>query len=127
MVEAETLRETVAGFYGVPAEALHDGFALSTPERQGSIARYALDGLIRRELGVRSRAVHTARTYGELERALLDGSAPKAGAAQRGSKRLDRVSCGIDMESIDALPETDDYFGHVFYVEHFTRGEIGYC
>jgi len=127
MKQAEILRKTVAEFYGVTVETISGDFELNTPERQGSIARYALDAAIRRALNVRSRAVHTARTYGELERALLNGTAPADETAANLMTKPDTVACGIDLEAADALPEADDYFGHEFYSAHFTKAEIGYC
>jgi phosphopantetheine--protein transferase-like protein len=37
------------------------------------------------------------------------------------------LSCGIDVESISALPEADDYWEEPFYHTHFTDAEIAYC
>jgi phosphopantetheine--protein transferase-like protein len=34
---------------------------------------------------------------------------------------------GIDIEDVEALPQTDDYREHPFYQDNFTSAEIAYC
>ncbi len=76
MDKREALRALVADFFEVPRDRVDDAFRLAGPRMQGSVARYALDAGIRRKVGLTSRAVYTATTFGELAAALLDGAAP---------------------------------------------------
>ena len=124
-IDTDKLRSAVAEFYGADASAITPDFKLTTPERQGSIARYALDAALSRAMGVRSRSVYTVATYGELESALTGEAvapSPRATVNVGGD-----VACGIDLESVESMPEADDYFAHEFYSAHFTSAEIAYC
>ena len=40
---------------------------------------------------------------------------------------MDDLACGIDIERVDAMPVTDDYWEHEFYKESFSKDEIAYC
>ena len=40
---------------------------------------------------------------------------------------VDDLACGIDIERVDAMPVTDDYWEHEFYKESFSKDEIAYC
>jgi phosphopantetheine--protein transferase-like protein len=125
---SKQLREIVAVFFEISPDAMGEDFNLSTEQRQGSIARYALAAIVRREMGIQSRAIHSAKTYGELESALLNGeaSAPQviAHAPVTGPAG---AACGVDIELVENLPPADDYFSHEFYQDHFSPAEIAYC
>jgi phosphopantetheine--protein transferase-like protein len=141
MEKQETLRETVARFLQAEPAALTPDFPLTGPRMEGSVARYALDAAIRRAVGVKCRAVYTAKTYGALEAAVLgkegapdeeDGTSSAAASAGVPATTTEAgdgnaVSCGVDMELVDNLPEADDYWSHEFYQAHFTKAEIAYC
>ncbi len=130
------LRDTVAGFLGVDANAIGPDFPLSR-KLAGSLARATLDAAIRRRVGVKSRAVYTARTYGELQAAILgDGSpVPSSAAASPPPTEApdlptddgEHAACGVDMELVEHLPAAEDYWEHEFYRANFTRAEIAYC
>src|SRR3954452_2447145 len=69
----DRLRRAVAEFFEVEEEVVGPAFSLQGRRGQGSIARAALDSVIRRRVGLTSRAVYSARTYGELEAELVPG------------------------------------------------------
>jgi phosphopantetheine--protein transferase-like protein len=99
--------------------------------------------------------VYSARTYGELEAALLgnasesspqpsraagaspvfppgpaaNGSAPRFAAVSTASVAGTGlpVSCGVDIELVENLPLATDYWEHEFYTTVFTPKEIAYC
>ncbi len=131
----ETLRKTVAEFLGADPAALTADMPLTGKKLSGSVGRALLDVAIRRRVGVTIAAVHTAKTYGELEAAVL-GTSPEfrpsapapaevAPAATMPGGNL--ASCGVDIELVDSLPQAADYWKHEFYQSHFTPAEIAYC
>lgn len=64
---------------------------------------------------------------------LLSGAALRETAAQlpvRVATQPDRsrpAGVGIDIEDIDALPQSEDYREHAFYRDNYTASEIAYC
>jgi phosphopantetheine--protein transferase-like protein len=69
------LRQTVADFFETSAENVSADFPLAGPRLKSSMSRAMLDGAIRRRVGIKSRAVYTAKTFGDLETALLGSDA----------------------------------------------------
>jgi phosphopantetheine--protein transferase-like protein len=143
-METETrdrLRRAVADFFEVDAAAVGPAFPLTARAGQGSIARAALDSMIRRRVGVRAKSVYTASTFGELESELggegeapaEPGSTPAAIPARREPRPPEPsatgglVACGVDIEQIDDLPKATDYWEDAFYRANFTPAEISYC
>src|SRR5262245_52327489 len=138
---AARLRSAVAEFFEIDEGAVGPAFSLQGRRGQGSIARAALDSMLRRRVGLTSRAVYCARTYGELEAELVPDQARVAAPADGGRRRLETeaappavdrpaagaVRCGIDIELIDHLPRADDCWEDPFYRDHFTPAEIAYC
>ena len=137
MEAATLLRKTVAEFFEVDEGQVGPSFSLQA--RQGSIARAALDAAIRGRVGLKSQAVYSAKTFGELEAEIAPGSAgsptpptlapvavpiPVAPAPGVGSSG---ASCGVDLELVDNLPVAVDAWEHEFYRSHFTPSEIAYC
>jgi holo-[acyl-carrier protein] synthase len=113
-------------------------FSLQSRRGQGSIARAALDSLIRRRVGLTSHSVYSARTYGELEAELVPEAASAspvlspAGPSVNGQNATSvlaagAVRCGIDIELIDHLPRVADCWEDPFYRDHFAPAEIAYC
>jgi phosphopantetheine--protein transferase-like protein len=151
METSDLLRATVADFFEVDPGQIGPAFPLAGRLGQGSIARAALDSAIRRRLGLKSKAVYSATTYGELESALLPGESGLAGQiapapaeqpsapATPGVSTDGRagaipaqasgglVSCGVDIELVANLPVATDYWEHEFYSTFFTPKEIAYC
>jgi phosphopantetheine--protein transferase-like protein len=139
---AVRLRQAVAEFFEVGESEVGPAFSLQGRRGQGSIARAALDSLIRRRVGLTSRSVYSARTYAELEAELVPGAATAATAAPLATSLPDPSAngqgitstpvagpacCGIDIELIDHLPRADDCWEDPFYRDHFTATEVAYC
>lgn len=139
----EVLRNTVAEFFQVDPGLVRPDFTLAGARLSNSLARGRLDAAIRRRVGAKLAAVHSAKTYGELEAELLGVPAPAASSSPAASSASSvpasvapevpavvdgaGVRCGIDIELVEALPKASDYWEHEFYRTHFTRAEIAYC
>jgi phosphopantetheine--protein transferase-like protein len=144
MANQQDLRTVLAEFLSIDPASLDGDFALIGPRLHGSIARYALSSAIRRRLGLHSPVIFTAGTYGELEAALLGGASTpmpahmttalippslRNGAADSAMAQntLASLSCGVDIELVENLPEAADYWTSEFYADAFTHAEIAYC
>jgi phosphopantetheine--protein transferase-like protein len=138
MEAKDQLRQIVAQLAGLKPEDISTEFSLKSRGLQSSVRRAALAAAVRRYLGVSVPDVYSVVSYGELEAAVFgDGSkrvlagatpavqtTPSAVSAFKG---LDDLACGIDIETVDAMPITDDYWEHEFYKESFSKDEIAYC
>jgi phosphopantetheine--protein transferase-like protein len=137
------LRQTIAEFLGTESSQIGSDLPLTGSRFQGSLARTQLYAAIQQQLGVKCRAVYTARTYGELQAAVLgtttDGSEVASNTSGVGNGRggfarhhtptdaLTALACGIDIEMVDHFPEAQDYWEDPFYKTAFTSAEIAYC
>jgi phosphopantetheine--protein transferase-like protein len=107
-------------------------FRLDGRRAQGSIGRAALDAAIRRRVGVKSPAVYSANTFGELIGEAPAASSPETPtASNRPAVAVDAtasaVACGVDLELVANLPDTLDPWEDPFYQTHFAPAEIAYC
>jgi len=144
MEQAESLRKLVAEFFEVDPGQIESGFLLAGKQMQGSLARAKLDAAIRRRLGVKLSTVYSSRTYGELEAAIsgkaVSGGQPESSASlpfphrdaahshvPRQTSLTPTISCGIDIELVDNLPQAKDYWEEEFYKTCFAPTEIAYC
>ena len=138
------LRETVSEFVQIAPDQL-TGDLEFRGRMSGSIARARLDSAIQKQLKIVCPQVYTARTYGELEAAVLGkplaakplvAPAVSHGGSQAGAATMatggagaavENVACGIDLESLDQFPIEADYWESAFYRANFSRAEIAYC
>lgn len=135
----EALRNTVAEFFQVDPGSIRPDFVLGGQRLSNSLARGHLDSAIRRRVGTKLAAVHSAKIFAELEAELLGTPLAPAPAAAATSASVPTVTalparngttgvrCGVDIELIDNLPKAADYWEHEFYRTHFTDAEIAYC
>ena len=106
MSAPKDLREVVAGLCKCPPESIGPDFSLDVPALRGSLKKAVLIASIRRYLGKDCMAAATARTFAELE-AMVSGKAPAAPApAAEASAQPPAAPCGIDMETLSALPQS---------------------
>ncbi len=148
----EKLQELIAGLLDIPPAQVTADLSLDVPKFRGSVGTAILSGAIVARLG---RRINTRgmKTYGELLAAVTGrpaaGAPPAAAEIRRvplpaaggpvpaAAARLgttapagwnwELISCGTDIEEISIFPETNDYWNHDFYKEHFTPQEIAYC
>lgn len=138
MEAKEQLRQIVAQLAGLKPEAIGTDFSLKSRGLQSSVRRAALAAAIRRHLGVTVAEVYSVVSFGELEAAVLEGGTRAATSSIKPTELpkhlavsalggVDDLACGIDIERVDAMPVTDDYWEHEFYKESFSKDEIAYC
>ena len=141
----EKLKQVVAELFQADLTKVNEDFPLSTRRMQGSLARAKLDAAIRHRLGVKCRAVYSAKTYGELHKAVLGVSSHEESSSSvltvshvseaetavpvpsNGVGPSTGMSCGIDVEMVESFPEVDDYWKDSFYTNSFSSVEIAYC
>lgn len=100
----------------------------------GSLGRARLDSVLRSEFGVSAPEIYRAKTFGDLCAALGDGTAqpvlataPVAPPSSNALTDKGRISVGVDVEAVAAMPLTSDYREDSFYHETFTPREISYA
>ena len=133
----QQLRIAIAEFLQRPPEDITGNLSLSFA--MGSIGRARLAAAIQRRIGVVCPQVYTAKTYGELESAILKqpqhiSDRPVAGngtaqpmPVQPFAALAGEVACGIDIEMVDSLPAHPDYWESDFYRASFSPAEIAFC
>lgn len=138
MEAKEQLRQIVAQLAGLKPEAIGADFSLRSRGLQSSVRRAALAAAIRRHLGVNVPQVYSVASFDELEAAVLQDESKTTGSgvlpndlqktvAASALSDVDDLAVGIDIEKVDAMPVTDDYWEHEFYKESFSKDEIAYC
>jgi phosphopantetheine--protein transferase-like protein len=149
MDQAAALRSTLAEFLGVSPESLTADFSLRATKLNSSIQRAMLYAQLRSKAGLSVRGMPAFETFGALEAQLtgragapsVAGASPAATASTPASTPASTtaispsapiagdspIACGIDIESVAALPPAADYWEHAFYTSHFTREEIAAC
>jgi phosphopantetheine--protein transferase-like protein len=136
------LREIVARLCRVEAEEVRPDFSLAH-FFSNSLNVHLLESALRKHLGIEAVPLHNLRTYSELEAAVLGGPDGQPGSASPVSEAATRaplptgqlatpttgvpLACGLDVETISALPVSQDYWTHEFYTNTFTTQEIAYC
>lgn len=139
-----SLRQTVADFFHIAPDQVTAELDFRG-RMGGSVARARFDVAIRERLEITCPQVYTARTYGELEAAVLGkplpASGPIAAVVVSGGLQLaasatatpgqvtarENIACGIDLESPEQFPLETDYWESEFYRANFSRAEIAYC
>ncbi len=136
------LKQVVAELFEADLHQINEDFPLSTRRMQGSLARAKLDAAIRHRLGVKCRTVYSAKTYGELQNAVLKMSSSSSESTMaspvtntdapmvfsgNGLGLAAGLSCGIDIEMVENFPEVDDFWKDPFYTNSFSSVEIAYC
>ena len=97
MAPKEHLREIVAQFAGLTAEAIDADFSLKSGGLQSSVRRAALAAAVRRHLGVNIVDVYTVVTFRELEMAVFGGGSQTAPSSTT-TTRLAKACCCFRFE-----------------------------
>lgn len=134
------LKAVIAQFFEVKPEDVAPDFLLSGKRLASSLARFNLEAALKRKLGIDASAVHTSRTFGELESNLFPELSDRYSTKESvigqnlstiSSVRLTKDSsyfkCGVDIEEVSNFPLADDYWENPFYADNFTASEIAYC
>ena len=136
MPETEKLQQVIAELLKVPADSV-DASTVFTGALASSLGRARLDAMLRSRMGLSHPGVYTAKTFGELCHLVgadVAGVNPVALASStNGFHKIttgllgNGVAIGVDLQSVQALPDAVDYWEEEFYVQHYTRQEIAYA
>ena len=136
MPDIEDLRVVVGELMQEPGESFTETTVLNGVLAT-SLGRARLDAALRSRLNIANPAVYTLKTFGEL--CQISGvavSKSDIGVAVRTrdiyvstarESQENGVAIGIDLQSVDALPEESDFWEGEFYKQHFTGQEIAYA
>lgn len=133
------LKQTIAELYQTDEKNIDSNFNLKIRRMEGSVGSGIIDAAVRRKLGIVCRKIYSVRTYGELEAAVLGTTeentvADVKSVAQTVAVEDDDVkiqdgglSCGLDVEMVENLPDARDYWTSDFYRSSFSDAEIAFC
>jgi phosphopantetheine--protein transferase-like protein len=133
MERRDSLVQIVSELMEIDSARITSDLPLVGKGMQGSLARTRLDAAIRKRIGIRSPAVYSAKSFGELETAIFtDSTRPQPPSvvtfhSDQPDISSPPISCGIDIENVDDLPGTKDYREDDFYKLAFSPTEIAYC
>lgn len=134
--KTEELKAIVSELMKVSPESLNGdtvlGGVLAT-----SLGRARLDAKLRSAFGLADAQVYTIKTFGQLcqlsgtdspRSANASTSRPPAAQALSGNGSAGAgIQVGMDIQSVAALPEANDYWEGDFYQQHYSRQEIAYA
>ena len=136
------LKTIVAEIAKVDPGQVGPTFSLESQAFASSLKKAVLVASIRRNLGVDCMRATLAKNFAELEKMVEAGASggaalpagPAAAPAQQPASaslqveaQAEGLSCGIDLELVESLPQAQDYRTNDFYVQHFTAAERAYC
>ncbi len=122
------LRQAVADFLRIEPSAIQPDLQLP----KSSIQMAIFSTKINRMTGLAISSILAAETYADLEAVFTGASVPATPQTAVSSPVIlasikSGASCGIDIESVDALPVVKDYWEDAFYKQHFSSEEIAWC
>ena len=142
---SEKLRQIVGKLCDVDPDVINADYSFRKAGLHGSAKRAALVAAIRQHLDKNCPRAIFVKTFGELEAVVAGKSVPEQTSIDVEEFELDVLdnvrdwpkrrfdgtdglfSCGIDVEFVESMPETDDFWEHEFYRSAFTSDEIAYC
>ena len=141
MSEEQRLKELLAELLDTSPTEISSSFSLDVPKFRSSVGRMILKTSIMDRFGkeIDVVGVHSfADLLEQINGESVSNEPPQTGsAAARENPKTNHTSstmansgqfsCGVDMEEVSALPETNDFWAHEFYREHFSPEEIAYC
>lgn len=136
MPNIEELRSVVSELMQVPADSITGATTLNGVLAT-SLGRARLDAALRSRFNFANQGVYTLKTFGELCQlsgiAVADGYGSSPMAVRKTvvpsihGLQGDGVAIGVDLQSVNAMPEANDFWESEFYKQHFTKQEIAYA
>jgi phosphopantetheine--protein transferase-like protein len=134
MNDHQKIRSVVARFFNVAESAVTDDFIFPAERLQSSAGRATFHAALKRLAGADLASAYTANSYRQLlqpETAKPEGNleaatTPVAPVARTASSDSN-FSVGIDVEALEVLPQTDDFWSEPFYQENFSAQEVAHC
>lgn len=131
----EIIKNIVAQYTKIPADSISLHTKIDRSAMAGSIVVHRMYAALAKA-GVSVPDYAAISTYGDLQ-AVIDGKdagtlKPEAAVMYTPSSSIEagnnnHESIGIDIESVDQMPEANDFREHPFYQMNFSAAEIAYC
>jgi len=136
------IKEIISTFLKVDPSTITPSTRIDNTAIPGSVMLHRMFSLIRSK-GHELKKIKNIISYGDLEALLINGEPPISPnnnsvsetvnsptyptTSSPSNSLLSLGSIGVDMESSENLPDTNDFFSHQFYKDNFSTQEIGYC
>jgi phosphopantetheine--protein transferase-like protein len=154
MSDVPKIRSVVARFFNVPESDVTEEFVFPRDRLQGSVGRTTFHAALKRLAGADLPAAMTAINFRELlappsaqfqltqsqptsppqangptpaPATGLSGTDPSGTGHSGNGPSGTEFGVGIDIESVESLPATNDPWSDPFYRDNFTEAEIAYC
>jgi len=127
----EDLKQIISSYLKIDAKKIKSTTFIDKTTIPGSIMIHRMYSELKQN-GYEVMHPSNIRTFGDLEKTLsgesnqsvIDSSEKNIAPLQI---EIENGSIGIDIESPNNLPDTNDFLSHQFYIDNFSKDEISYC
>jgi len=136
-VSPKVVKEIVATFLKTETANVNSSTLIDSTAIPGSVLIHRMYSELSKK-GFKVKNAAKVKTYGDLESILFNGLLKNERDSHNHSEdsKIDYMNSvqkngesgiGIDIESVDNLPDSNDYFDDQFYIDNFSKKEIAYC
>jgi phosphopantetheine--protein transferase-like protein len=136
-VSPKVVKEIVATFLKTETANVNSSTLIDNTAIPGSVLIHRMYSELSKK-GFKVKNAAKVKTYGDLESILFNGLLKNERDSHNHSEdsKIDYMNSvqkngesgiGIDIESVDNLPDSNDYFDDQFYIDNFSKKEIAYC
>ncbi|MBT5399113.1 4'-phosphopantetheinyl transferase superfamily protein [bacterium] len=133
----KVVKEIVATFLKTETANVNSSTLIDNTAIPGSVLIHRMYSELSKK-GFKVKNAAKVKTYGDLESILFNGLLKNERDSHNHSEdsKIDYMNSvqkngesgiGIDIESVDNLPDSNDYFDDQFYIDNFSKKEIAYC
>lgn len=133
----KVVKEIVATFLKTETANVNSSTLIDSTAIPGSVLIHRMYSELSKK-GFKVKNAAKVKTYGDLESILFNGLLKNERDSHNHSEdsKIDYMNSvqkngesgiGIDIESVDNLPDSNDYFDDQFYIDNFSKKEIAYC
>ena len=133
----KVVKEIVATFLKTETANVNSSTLIDNTAIPGSVLIHRMYSELSKK-GFKVKNAAKVKTYGDLESILFNGLLKNERDSHNRSEdsKIDYMNSvqkngesgiGIDIESVDNLPDSNDYFDDQFYIDNFSKKEIAYC
>ena len=133
----KVVKEIVAPFLKTETANVNSSTLIDNTAIPGSVLIHRMYSELSKK-GFKVKNAAKVKTYGDLESILFNGLLKNERDSHNHSEdsKIDYMNSvqkngesgiGIDIESVDNLPDSNDYFDDQFYIDNFSKKEIAYC
>lgn len=131
-MSSKIVKKIIATFLKTDPGSISSSTRIDNTAISGSVLIHRMYSELSKK-GFKVTDISKIKSYGDLESFLFDDHSKNKIDKTSNDQDLniftenDGSGIGIDVESSDNLPDSDDYFEDQFYLDNFSKNEIAYC